>query len=120
MSFASLLQSNGRTVTIANRANTLDAGGSPVATYTNARTALCWVQPLSANEAAMYGAERGRNAYRLFFLAGTTIVNTDRVTCSINSETRTLDVLGVELPGEMAGGPMQRVEATAQETLPRT
>jgi head-tail adaptor len=120
MSYTSLVQSNGRTVTIANRANTLDAGGSPVVTYTQTTTAICWIQPLSANEAAMYGAERGRNSYRLFFLAGTTIANSDRVTASIDGATRTFDVIGPESPGEMASGPMKRVEVVAQETLPRT
>lgn len=119
MSYDTLVRTRGTTVTIGSRTSAVSSGGSVSATYTNTATALCWIQPASAQEQTLYGAERGRNAYRLFFLAGTAITNSDRVTVTIGGEARTLDVLGVELPGEMSGGPLKRVEAVAQETLPR-
>lgn len=117
MSVDGLILRYGRTVTIGARSSSASTtSGAVVVTYTNTTTAVAWLQPLSAREAEMYGCERGRMAYRGFAPAGTSISNSDRVTATIDSESRTFDVLGVEKPGEMASGPLKRVEFTLQET----
>lgn len=120
MSVQSLINQYGRTVTIASRSNATGAAGGVVVTWTNTTTVTAWVQAASAQEAQLYGADRGRMAYAVYMAGSASVSNTDRLTASIDSETRTLDVLGVIRPGEMAAGSLRHVKVIAQETLPRT
>jgi len=119
VSIPSLVRRFGRTVTLGYRSNAAGAAGGVVVSFTNTATATAWIQPASSQELDAWGCTRGRNGYSVFFPGAVTVDTDDRITVSIDGESRVLDVVGVVHPGELARGALRHTKVIAQETLPR-
>lgn len=78
--------------TISRPTVTVDAGGSPISTYSNATTGVsCRVVSRGGSESPRYGRENARYSYDVYFAGGTDVRQADRIV--VNSKTLEIQAL---------------------------
>lgn len=89
------------TATVERKTEAVDAGGSPVETWSSHIASLdCAIQPASTSKAVLYGADRATRVFTLYCAPGTDITTKDRIVViedrTGSNVTRRYEVIGVK------------------------
>jgi hypothetical protein len=121
MSVESLIDQYGKTVTIKRPTIALDTTGNPTASSYATTSATGYLQVGSGATGVLWGGERARYSAVCYFKTGTDIVESDMVTASIDSQTRTFRVESKVIRDDRpSGDPLRYITVALQEELPRT